>query len=264
MKRKLFNSMPIAIGIIAMGIILLSGVRGFASGSEDIDALLQSEELQKRVTKDGILELLDEMKAILAENPDDYTANWQYAALLYFYGDYYATDPETKKHYFTACKDYAQKSVNINPNGVAANYWLGVGYAKWSESHGILRSLFNVGNVLRYMSKTIELDPSFFRGVPWGIRATVYAFAPRVISVGNPQKAREDIEAALKYGPDYRVTHQVAANVLIQLQEWEQANEVIEKGLALPFNPLLKIEEEECIKQLNSMKSKVNTELAKK
>lgn len=249
------------IGLVLL-IVSFTGAVGFANNPDDIEALLGSGLAEKRSTKVGMEELLAEVKGKLEDAPNDYVLNWQYAALAYFYGDFFVKNANTKKLYFTYCKDYAWKAVKANKEGVAGHYWLGVGYAKWSEANGLLKSLFYADDVAREMTETIKRDPAFFNGVPWGVRATVYAFAPRVISVGNPDKSRADILKALEYGKTYRVTYQVAANVYMHFEEWEKALVLIQKGLALPYNPLQKVEEKECIKTLKKFKKTVDAKIA--
>jgi hypothetical protein len=231
---------------------------------DDIDDLLLSGIADKRKTEQGLMELLQESKRMVQADPNDYDAHWMYAVLCYFYGDFYASDHNTKKHYFTLCKDYADKAVHIEPAGVAGHYWLGVGMAKWAEYNGILYSLFSADDILNEMTKVITLDPNFFKGMPWGIRASVYAFAPPGISVGDTNKAREDIQKALFYGRDYRQTYQLVADIYIAWKEWRKAKIIIDAALAFPFNQQMVVEERDCIRKLEAAKQKVARELAKK
>jgi len=231
---------------------------------DDIDDLLLSGIADKRKTEQGLRELLDESKLKVEADPQDYDAHWMYAVLCYFYGDFYATDHNTKKHYFTLCKDYADKAVHIKATGVAAHYWLGVGMAKWAEYNGIIYSLFTADDILNEMTIVINLDPNFFKGMPWAIRATVYAFAPAGISVGDTDKAKVDIQKALFYGKDYRQTYQLIADIYVAWREWEKAEEMIEVALAFPLNPLMEVEERDCVRKLKAAEQKVAKELAKK
>ena len=249
---------------VVLCVLLLLSLSVFnAYSGDNIDELLGSEEAAKRNTKQGLKELLAKAEKEVKANPGDYDLNWKYAALLYFYGEYYVKDKDEKKSYFTKCKDYAYKATKINPDGVAGHYWLGVGYATWSDINGVLSSLFYADDVLNEMTETIKRDPSFFKGVPWAIRATVYAFAPQVISVGNPDKARSDLNYALAYGEGYRVTYQIVAKVYMQLGEWKRAKEVIDTALAIPYNPLQEVEEKVCIRELQQYRKKVMEELSR-
>jgi len=231
---------------------------------DDIDDLLLSGLADKRKTEQGLIELIDELKLKVQADPQDYNAHWMYAALCYFYGDFYATDKNIKKHYFTICKDYADKAVRIKATGVAAHYWLGVGMAKWAEYNGIIYSLFTADDILNEMTIVINLDPNFFKGMPWAIRATVYAFAPAVISVGDTDKSKVDIQKALSYGKDYRQTYQLVADIYIAWREWEKAKKIIDVALSFPFNSLMEVEERDCIRKLREAEQKIAKEMAKR
>ena len=243
-------------------ILALCAAQG-AGAEDDIEALLYSGVAAKRVTQAGLRELLQEAEQALQRTPDDYGLLWKYAALNYFQGEFYSVQHDEKKKYATLCKEYAEKAVKVNPRGIAGHYWLGVGLAKWAEYNGVLFSLFSADDILNEMNIVIRLDPTFFKGLPWAIRASVYGMAPPFISVGDPAKARDDIKTALFYGKDYRPTYLTCADVDIALGEWREAKKIIDKGLALPFDPRLTLEENDCIKKLKDRQAKVETELAK-
>lgn len=232
-------------------------------GGEDIDDLLLSGIADRRVSQQGLLELIAEASQTQRQKPRDYMANWMLAALNYFYGDFYATSSEEKKAYFTRCKEYAEIAVKLNPQGPAGHYWLGVGLAKWAEYNGILHSLFTADDILNEMNTVIKLKPSFFKGLPFAIRATVYAMAPPVISVGNKEQAQADIQTALIYGKDTRAVYQIVADIYIYWKEWGKAAELIQQGLSLPYDKRLPLEEADCLRKLNEAQKKVEAELAK-
>ncbi|MBN1799398.1 MAG: hypothetical protein JW822_12535 [Spirochaetales bacterium] len=250
------------IVFVLVSMLLIMGSISYTE--DDIDDLLSSGLADKRQTEQGLNELLNELKGMLQTDSGDYDALWMYAALNYFYGDFYATEHNTKKRYFTICKDYADKAVRIKRTGVAAHYWLGVGMAKWAEYNGIIYSLFSADDILKEMTIVITLNPNFFKGMPWAIRATVYALAPGGISVGDRDKARTDITKALFYGYDYRQTYQLIADIYIAWGEWENAKKMIDVALTFPFNSLMEVEERDCIRKLNEQRQKVAKELAKR
>jgi hypothetical protein len=230
---------------------------------DDIEDLLYSGIAEKRKTEAGTIELLHESEAKLKENPSDYPMNWMHAALCYIYAEFYLTDPGQQKDYFTLCKHYGEKATLLNPSGTAGHYWLGVGMAKWAEANGILYSLFTADDIVYEMNIVISLDPTFFKGLPYAIRASVYAFAPAFISVGDWDKARTDIASALVYGKDYRPVYKAIADIYAYWKEWDNAKAMIDEGLKLPFDQRLELEENDTIKKLNILKKKVDEELKK-
>jgi hypothetical protein len=244
-------------------LVLFVCVGQLVCAEDDIDDLLFSGIAARRHTQAGLLELLSEADAALKAAPKDYGLLWKSAALNYFYGEFYSIAPEEKKKYFTICKEFGEQAVKVAAKGVAGHYWLGVGMAKWAEYNGILYSLFSADDILNEMNIVIGLNPSYFKGLPWAIRASVYGLAPAVISVGDTGRARDDIKTALMYGRDYRSAYLICADVYIAWGEWKNASSLLEKGLALPFDERLSVEEKDCIKKLKERKTRVDAELAK-
>lgn len=249
MSRSSFRLPVIIILILLSSLILV-----YADVVKDI---AESDLAKMRNTKTGALQLLQYLKTELSKNPESYDLNWQYAAMCYFYADYYLPkdEKELKKKLFTLTKKYAQKAVNIKPNGVEGHYWLGVGIGLWSEANGILDSLFNADDVVMEMTKVIQLEPTYFRGTPWIIRAKVYNLAPGwPLSIGDKQKSYEDAKIALQYGSNYRVVYVQYVDILINDKKWNEALKYIEKGLEIPFDQNIPIEEKKSIEQLKNFK----------
>jgi hypothetical protein len=241
--------------------LLCTGTAAFAE--ESFNDLLYSKEASQRETLSGLDDLLKKGAEELAAKPGDYQLLWMYAALNYYKGEFYSTNPEDKKKYFTICKDYADQATKVNPKGIAGHYWLGVGLAKWAEANGALFSLFSADDILEQMNIVINMDPTYFKGLPYAIRASVYAMAPGIISVGDWDKARADIQSALKYGKDYRSNYLLIADIYIAWGEWANAQKTIDEGLALPYDSRLPLEENDCIAKLKIRKTKVDAEVAK-
>jgi hypothetical protein len=246
---------------VLMALFFIANSSCFAT--DEIEDLLYSGAAVKRHTQQGLLELIAETETQLKSQPEDYKLNWILAALTYFYGDFYAVNSAEKKKYFTICKEYSEKAVKANPNGIAGHYWRGVGIAKWAEYNGILYSLFTVGDVLNEMNIVIKLDPNFFSGLPYAIRASVYAYAPGIISVGDGDKARADIRTVLGMKPQFRPVYMIIANIYVAWHEWQNARNIIDEGLKLPFKPKGELEENDCISKLKAVKDKVDIELSK-
>lgn len=215
------------------------------------EQFLETDQAKMRNTRSTAFQLLAMISNKMAERPDWDEVNWLHAAMLYFIGDYYETLFEKKKQLFTMTKDYSLKAVRLNDESADAHYWLSVGYAKWSEANGILDSLFYADDILEELNKTIAIRPSLFYGIAWAIRAKVYDFAPGwPLSVGNKERAYQDIRKALEYGPGFRFNYQIYAEILINDGMFEEALKIIEQGLALPLDPMYPREEEKITSEL--------------
>jgi hypothetical protein len=246
---------------LAVACVLFYAATMFAQ--DNIDDLLYSQLGLQRNTQEGLTALMDQAGKDLAATPGDYKLLWMVAALNYYQGEFYSAKPDDKKKYFTLCKEYAEKAVKSNPKGIAGHYWMGVGLAKWAEANGILYSLFAAGDIRDQMTIVIGIDPTYFKGLPFTIRASVYALAPGVISVGDWDKAKADIKSAFQYGKDYRSNYLIISDIYISWSDWDTAKKIIEDGLALPYDPRLPLEENDCIKKLKDRKVKVDAEIAK-
>jgi hypothetical protein len=246
---KIFMILAVSFGIL------------YANELKDITS---NDLAKKRNTLEGTLELITTLQAKLKAEPNSYDASWQYAAICYFYGDYYLkdNDKDKKKKYFTLCKDAAENAVKLNPKGVDGHYWLGIGLGMWSDANGILDSLFFADDVANEMTKVIEMNPAYFRGTPWMVRASVYAFAPGwPLSIGDTEKAYADVKMAFKYGGDYRVMYVLYCRILMHNSRWKDAMIVINKGLALPYDKNIPVEEDAAIAKLKDYKIQVQKEL---
>lgn len=191
--------------------------------------------IQQRNSSAGLKQLMAQAWTNLQADPESYDYNWQYAGVMYFYGDFYLKDKKSRKYYFNQARIYARKATQLNPSGVEGHFLMGVASAMWAESNGVLQSLFMADDVARYMSRVIELDPAFYQGIPWAIRAQVYGLAPgKPISVGDHTRAYSDFVNAYKYNQGYRVVYQLNAYMLMQHKKWTEADQVVTKALAFP------------------------------
>ncbi len=218
---------------LILALVFLSSL----SFAEGLQLFSDDKLILMRNSKSGIQQLLSQAKENIEKDPESYEYNWQYAGVLYFYGDFYLSDRKSRKYYFNQSRQYARKATELNPGGVEGHFLLGVASALWAESNGVLQSLFMADDVAREMTKVIKIDPAFYQGIPWAIRAQVYGLAPgRPISVGNHEKAYSDFLMAHKYNKNYRVVYQLNAYMLIQHKKWAEAEEMIKKGRALPLD----------------------------
>ncbi len=241
--------------------ILILNTPSFCLNTEEF---LDEDIAMERNTHEGNIKLLENLSNELSTNSNSYDLNWEYAAILYFEGDIYETNINKRKEYYWKTKDYADRAIALNPNGVDGHFWKATGYGLWSQANGILNSLFCVGTVKDEMTKVIEIKTNFFRGLPWAIRAQTYNFAPGwPLSIGNKEQSYKDIQIALKYGEDYRYVHQIYAEMLMNDGKYAEAKEEIEKSLNMSFDEKIPREEEKTIKGLKIDLEIVNKRLGK-
>lgn len=249
----------IARSFILLILAVMGSARLFPTTTEEF---LLTPMAQQRNAPETAYQLLAYISNQMVSQPENDEAVWLHAAMLYFIADYYITNFQVKKEIFTMVKNYSFKAVSMNSNSADSHYWLAIGYAKWSEANGILDSLFNVGNVLNELTRTLELRPGFYYGVGFAIRAKVYDLAPGwPLSYGNKEQALKDIQSAFKFGPDFRFNYQLYTEILMNNGRFEEAKRQIEMGLALPYDKKYPREEDKIIAELKKDLVIVNSRL---
>ncbi len=241
MKQILFS-------FIFINFLMFSFHYIFSLTSEDF---LNSEITKKRNTARGNIELIRTISNEIVHNPGSYDLYWESAALWYTEGQFFSSNIESKKYCFALSRDYALAAVRLNPYGPDGHYWLGVAYALWSEANGILDSLFYVGDIINEMTKVIDLKPDYFHGSAYAIRAKVYDLAPGwPISLGDKEKSELDIRMALMYGNDYRFVLMTYVEILLNDARYEEAKQTALKGLTIPYDRRVPLEEDFMIGKL--------------
>lgn len=188
-------------------------------------------------------------KKLYEQNPNSYEAAWKYARAVHFYTNEFVTDNKTKKELFTDGKNAAENATKLNPNGVEGYYYFAVCLGSWGEVNGILASLSAVPPMEKAATKAAEIDPRFAKGAPYMLLGRLYQKVPGK----SKAKCREFYELSLQYGPNGRVNHRFYAEFLIEQKEFAKAREIIQKGLAIPFDEEDKLIEEKEIKILNEL-----------
>lgn len=177
--------------------------------------------------------IYEQYKDLFNQDKSNYEYAWKYCAFARFYGFYFLKDKAKKEKIFEEAKKAGEIAIKLSPNKPEGHYFLGVAYGSWAEEKGIMNSLFLAGPIVEEMTKVISIDPSFRNGSAYMVRGRVYQKAPGwPISIGDPQKAQEDFENAIKY-PN-KQAYRYYAEFLISKNKKEKALEIIEKGLSLP------------------------------
>ena len=247
--------------LLGLLLIFISSVFLFSRDFE-IMKKFEPEIINLRNTKAGTLKMIEYLKNELISNTNSYDLYWKLSLAAYYYGNFYETNRDKKKEIFSKSRDYALTAVKINPNGVDGHYWLGVAYGLWSAANGILESFFYADEILDEMNKVIALQPDYFAGMPWAVRAKVYYYIPSFL-YGSKEKAYQDMKTALKYGPDFRINYEYYAEILVNDGKYEEASKIIEKGINLPLDNRISLEENYSLVFLKQYQKIVNEKLKK-
>ncbi|MCX7881918.1 MAG: hypothetical protein N2314_01715 [Brevinematales bacterium] len=214
-----------------------------------------SEVFAKRLSLNAINSYLHEQEALLASGKTNYQRLWITAAGYYYQGEFYKTTPESRKASFLKAKDYALLATQVNPQGAEGYYWLAVGYALWSKENGILDSLFYADDVLEALNRCIELQPSYFDGVPWAMRALVYDLVPGWPWFGDKKKAFANIEKAIllcQGTPTERTVIGIYVDILTRNKHYTLATNFLARFTNIPWNPQFELEEKRAFKDISN------------
>ncbi|MFN3411779.1 MAG: TRAP transporter TatT component family protein [Exilispira sp.] len=204
---------------------------------------------KNRNSAEGAKAAYEYYKKLYKENPNSYEAAWKYARAIHFYTNEFINDNKIKKENFTEGKNVAENATKLNPNGVEGYYYFAVCLGSWGEVNGILASLSSVGPMEKAATKAAEIDPSFNKGAPYMLLGRLYQKVPGK----SKTKCKEYYELSLKYGPTGRVNYRFYAEFLIEQKDYVKAREIIQRGLAIPFDEEDRLIEEKEIKILKEL-----------
>ena len=117
----------------------------------------------------------------------------QMTRLDYFAGSLFSEDghAEERKVAYARCMSTADKlapSTTVASNPVYF-YWKGSCLAQWAKANGILQSLFRSGELMDYLNRGEQVDPTYEGGGFYRVKGAVYAKLPAI----NPFGPHRDI-----------------------------------------------------------------------
>lgn len=164
-----------------------------------------------------------------------YTALWV-EARAYTEAVEYA--PWSKKDILKGLKR-AQKltsdAKNIDSEQTHAHYWYAVALGREAELKGVMSSLKSVKPIRRSMEIILDNDPTFHRALY--VLSRLYRKAPKVISIGDPEKSLKYINEALKLDPTDSRYLLEKAEVLIKLDQKKEARKILTQLESLEYQP---------------------------
>ncbi len=175
---------------------------------------------------------------VLAVDGENVKARWRLSRLFYWQGAH--TDgSKAKLAIFEKGIRYAQEGVERDKDCVPCHFWLGVSYAKYGESKGILHSLDLVPHVQREMKIVLKLDANYDYGGANRVLGRVLHQLP-AMNGGDNDKAIEHLRKAIKIGPGLLMNHRFLAEVLISEGKKDEAKALLEQVIAVPEADMIK------------------------
>ncbi|MBU1156398.1 MAG: TRAP transporter TatT component family protein [Proteobacteria bacterium] len=181
-------------------------------------------------------------KQALTQDPKSEEAAWKLARTEYWVGSHVPKDQ--KLAVFQSGVDAAKQAIAINPKSLPGHYWLGVNYGVYGSAKGVMESLSLVDPIKKEMATVIELDPNYEAGGPYRVLGRLYFKLPGLFG-GDNEKAVGYLKTAVEKGPNRYLNHIYLAEVYIDDDLGQEANQVLKVVIAGPVEPGLEPEDAE-------------------
>lgn len=165
-----------------------------------------------------------------ATDPKNVTAAWKLTRSLYFAS--LRQDKDAAMQSLDEAIKAGEKAVELKPDSVAAQYWVGACYGTFGQLKGVLKSLSLVDPIKKAMAEVIKRDPGYESGGAYMILGRLYFKVPGFFG-GDNQKAIENLKLAIKYGPDRAASYIYLAEVYLDEDEYDQAQKYLDQGLTM-------------------------------
>jgi len=140
---------------------------------------------------------------------------------VYFtWGDVRAKDDEEKLQAYERGRDVGKRAIELAPRDPEAHFWYAVDLGRWSQTKGVLRSLFNVPAMDREIKLILELAPK--HPGAHELAGNYYFALPGFIG-GDLEKAERHFRKSLEYDPHFTAARVDLARLLIKKGEHEEA-----------------------------------------
>lgn len=229
-------TLGILLAIMGIGLQPAAAQSGDTTAAADVAVLMDRAETafwSKRTFADG-LETVRLFEEVLAADNDNVQAMIRLAEMAYWLGEVVEDGPALP--YLEDGLVHANRAVDLDDEHPEAHYWKGVLMGRIGEERGILQSLFMVGDIMRALERTLELDPE--HGGAHLLASQVYRKAPGwPLSVGNRKKALEHALEAVRLNPNATNRMLNLAEAYLNDRQRDKARETLQKVLDMPLTP---------------------------
>ncbi|HLC43119.1 MAG TPA: TRAP transporter TatT component family protein [Methylomirabilota bacterium] len=148
---------------------------------------------------------------------------------VYFtWGDVRAKTDEEKLQAYERGRDVAKRGVELAPRDPEAHFWYAVNLGRWSQTKGVLRSLFNVPTMEQEIKLLLELAPT--HPGTHNLAGNLYYTLPGLFG-GDMAKAERHFKKALESDPHFTGARVDLARFLITKKNYAEARQELRKVL---------------------------------
>jgi tetratricopeptide (TPR) repeat protein len=134
--------------------------------------------------------------------------------------------------YYQQGQSYAETLIREEPNRVEGHYWLGLNLCGQADVGGKLLGHRLLPRILEELKRAVALDGAYDQAGAHRVLGRIYYEAPGwPLSVGDMQKSRQHLQAAVRLAPAISTNHLYLAQTLSRLNEAGLARQELEQVL---------------------------------
>jgi tetratricopeptide (TPR) repeat protein len=227
LKMKLTRALTI-LGCIALALLSASAGLGAEAGTlAEAEALLNSPALSMSQAAralslyQGVLAAAGAPRALVLE---------RLGHTCFLLGQL-APDSQ-RMGYYQKGQSYAETLIREDPNRVEGHYWLALNLCGQAEVGSKLLGYRLLPRILEELKRAIALNAAYDQAGAHRVLGRIYYGAPGwPLSVGDMQKSRQHLQAAVHLSPATSTNHLYLAQTLLRLQEAGRARQELEQVL---------------------------------
>lgn len=165
-----------------------------------------------------------------ASDEGNYDLAWRLAKFNYYLGAHTPDSSERDKAFHDG-KEAGKLAVKLQDGKPDGHFWLGANYGG-SAKASMLSGLTEFDDIKREMETVIKLNEGYQSGSAYMVLGQLYLEAPGFLG-GDTQKAIQNLEKGLKFGPDNSLIRARLAQAYAEADRREDARKQIETLLAM-------------------------------
>jgi tetratricopeptide (TPR) repeat protein len=203
--------------------------------SDIIGVLSRADELYRSRLEPASVSEAVTLLSSLPGATDSYGAQWRISRALFFLGQQ-AESRTARLQLHVAGVSAGERAASLNPERVEGRFWLGVNLALLAEAHGGLGALSTLFRARRELARAVEICEGYHDAGPLRVLARLYSKTPWFVG-GSLRHARSLFERALLIAPANSVTLVYAAELALDMGDYDRARALLERVVELPVNP---------------------------
>jgi hypothetical protein len=181
----------------------------------------------------------------------------------YFVGFNIAGKKEEKKALFAEGRDAGLYALQHTTVSAEAYFWTAVNMALYGEAVGVVKMLFTLPTVRRYLQASAALDPSYAYGGANRILGKIDESLPALLG-GSRERAAALYRKAIAAAPDEPLNYLFLARLLAAAgRSSDEALAIARQGAALSVNETFRFESIQGLRELRQFAARFDQDIKK-